>query len=181
MPPTKSHPSTPKMAKRFDVYMVHLPMEAFSYAHPEPRTLLVGESFESIDRWITKLHAFFPRAAYFNNHTGSKFTSNAKSMDYLIRSLKSKNIKFLDSKTTPKSKVSQVASRYEYKVLSRDVFLDNIFSEQYIKDQLKQAVELAKKRGHAIAICHPHAITLKVLKGAKPLLKGVKLVYIDAI
>ena len=35
------------------------------------------------------------------------------------------------------------------------VFIDNEENYQYIQNQLKQAIEIAKKQGYAIAIGHP--------------------------
>ncbi|MBS9778905.1 MAG: divergent polysaccharide deacetylase family protein, partial [Campylobacteraceae bacterium] len=42
------------------------------------------------------------------NHTGSKFTSDKDSMDKLFRALKKRHIRFLDSKTTSKSKAKMI-------------------------------------------------------------------------
>lgn len=181
LPPTKAHPNTPDLAKKFSVYMVHLPLEALSHAHPEPRTLKKGESFQSINEWIKTIKQNFPHATYYNNHTGSKFTSDLKSMDKLFKSFKQNGIKFLDSKTTPNSKASQVAKKYGIKVLYRDVFLDNSFDPKSIKKQLKYAVKVAKQNGYAIAICHPHASTMKVLQNAQEILKDVQMVYVSEL
>ncbi len=180
-PPTASHPHTPNLAKKFPVYMVHVPMEAYKHNSPEPRTLKRGESFKDIDAFIKNINKNFPHAAYYNNHTGSKFTSDIGSMDKLFRSLNSRRIRFLDSKTSPYSKAKKMATKYNMHILVRDVFLDNSSDPRYIKKQLRVAVKIAKKKGYAIAICHPKTNTLKVLKEAKPLLKDVRLVYIDEI
>ncbi len=181
LPPTKSHPDTPSLAKNFSVYMVHLPLEAFEHARPETRTLKKGESFASVDRWISFIKSKFPRASYYNNHTGSKFTSDKDSMDKLFRALKKRHIRFLDSKTTSKSKAKMMSRKYNVKMLKRDVFLDNIQESGYIKKQILQAISVAKKRGSAIAICHPKKVTLQTLKNAKHMFKDVQLVYINEI
>jgi polysaccharide deacetylase 2 family uncharacterized protein YibQ len=59
--------------------------------------------------------------------------------------------------------------------------LDNKQDIGYIHHQLGIAVELAKKRGFAIAIGHPHHATMRALTRAKDLLKDVELVYIDEL
>ena len=64
---------------------------------------------------------------------------------------------------------------------SRNIFLDNKEDSEYIKNQLKKAVKIARKRGYAIAIGHPHKITLTTLKNAKNILKNVQVVYIDEL
>ena len=72
----------------------------------------------------------------------------------------------------------ELGLRYVY----RDVFLDNVQSESSILAQLQIAVNIAKRDGHAIAICHPHAATFAALKRAKnSILNGVDVVYLDEI
>lgn len=181
LPPSVFHPDTSKLAKTFPIYMVHVPMEAIKHAHPEARTLKASESYKNLKALIKELKTQFPKAKYYNNHTGSKFTSNKNSMDRLFRVLKEENILFVDSKTTPKSKANIMAKKYKMKLLSRDTFLDNSYKPSAIKKQLKEAVKVAKRHGYAIAICHPHKSTLNVLKHAKPILKDVDLVYINEL
>lgn len=181
LPPTKKHPNTPYLAKKFAQYMVHLPLEAYRHRHPEEKTLKKGESYKNIEAWIRKIKKDFPKAKYYNNHTGSKFTADTKSMDRLYRALKKYNLLFLDSRTTVNTKANIIAKKYNMPLFSRDVFLDNSYKEQDIKKQLLEAVRVAKLQGFAIAICHPHSATLKVLQNAKPLLKGVKLVHVNEL
>lgn len=181
LPPTNRHPDTPKLAKKFSYYMVHLPLEALHHSHPESRTLKKGESYKSIHGWIRQIKKDFPRAKFYNNHTGSKFTADYTSMDRLYKVFKKENLLFLDSKTTSKSKANMMAKKYKLPTLYRDIFLDNSYKEASIKKQLLETIRIAKLRGYAIAICHPHTATLKVLRQSKSLLKGVKTVYINEI
>ncbi len=180
-PPSKTHPNTPKLAKDFRVHMIHLPLEAIRNPNAEIMTLKKGASYEKIKKEVRKIKSNFPRAKYYNNHTGSKFTSDLVSMQNLLKVLKEENIKFLDSRTTPHSKAYIAATKYHMPILSRDVFLDNSMEPKYIKNQLKQAIKIAKKRGKAIAIGHPYKSTLRVLKNSKPMLKGLELVYINEL
>lgn len=178
LPPTNRHPHSHKLAKSFPFYMVHLPMEAMSHNKPESKTLSVNDSKQSIKEWIDALHKQFPEAIYYNNHTGSKFTANEKAMDNLISVLKAKKLIFVDSRTTPKSVAVAVGERHGMDIHVRDVFLDNSYEKEAIKTQLKEAVSIAKARGKAIAIGHPHANTLSVLEHAGKILEGVEVVYV---
>jgi polysaccharide deacetylase 2 family uncharacterized protein YibQ len=65
----------------------------------------------------------------------------------------------------------------------RQVFLDNEQNETYILGQLNQAVRLAKRTGSAIAICHPHPVTIKTLESALPGLEkqGITLVPVSRL
>ena len=47
--------------------------------------------------------------------------------------------------------------------VERDVFLDNIQSEDEVLKELALVEQVAKQRGTAIAIGHPHDVTLSVL------------------
>lgn len=180
-PPTTRHPNTQKYSKLFTHYMVHVPMEAINFNKPEKNTLMVGDSFESIYKKIHHIKQIFPNAKFINNHTGSKFTSDYNSMYYLFMALKKNNLGFVDSKTTPKSKASQVEKSIKIPFYSRNIFLDNIEDPNYIRNQLIKAIKIAKKRGFAIAIGHPHKITLTTLKNSKDLLNQIKVVYIDEL
>ncbi len=180
-PATKRHPNTPQFAKKFKCYMVHMPMEAFHFAHPEENTLEVSDTLETIEKKIANMHQDFPNAIAINNHTGSKFTSNSVAMDKLFCVLDKYDIDFIDSKTAPHSKGKTTGKLHNKVVLERNIFLDNEPDVDYIRKQLKKAVRYAKRHGVAIAICHPRPETFEALSEAEDLLKGVKMVFIDEL
>ena len=181
LPPTPTHKKSAKIAQAFDNYMIHLPLEAGTKRYEEKNTLHVNDSIEKIDKRIKYLTSIYPKAKYLNNHTGSKFTSNSTSMDKLMQVLKKYNLIFVDSRTTSKTKAKIYANKYGVKYLSRNIFLDNKQDKDYIQNQLKKAIKIARRTGTAIAIGHPHSITLKTLKNSKYLLKGINLVYITSL
>jgi hypothetical protein len=180
-PPTKRHPNTAIYAKEFSHYMIHLPMEAVHFAKPEPKTLNVNDPYYKILNRIKKVKTEFPRAKFLNNHTGSTFTSNTKAMIKLFKALKAEHMGFVDSKTTPDSKSETAEMKYRIPLYARNIFLDNEENPAYIRNQLKKAVKIAKKHGFAIAIGHPHKITLETLKNSSDILKNVNVVYIDEL
>ncbi len=180
-PPTKRHPDTVRLSKDFDFAMIHLPTQALNYSKPEPQTLNVGDSIEVIRARIQNIKKWFPDIRYYNNHTGSKFTSDYESMDKLIRVMKEEQLYFMDSRTTADTKVPQVAKKHGMKLYTRDIFLDNSIEKKLIRKQLKKAVAIAKKRGYAVAIGHPHKNTLNVLINAGDILEGVELVYLKEL
>jgi len=181
-PPSKRHPKTAVYAKEFTHYMVHFPMQATNpNFREEENTLHIDSDYNFIDKRVKYIKKEFPNVKFVNNHTGSKFTSNYYAMNKLYKILDSYNIIFVDSKTTPKSKAKPIAKKYKKILLSRDVFLDNKADVVYIQNQLKKAIKIAKKRGYAIAICHPHKTTFKALSKSKNLLKSVEVIYIDEL
>ncbi len=180
-PPTKRHPDTPKLAKEFNFYMVHLPLQAVRYPHPEPKTLLITSSQKDIDTRIDNIKKWFPRDKFINNHTGSLFTCDKQAMIKLYKALSRNRLIFIDSRTSANTVVPKVAKIFHQKLLSRDIFIDNIADISYIRGQLKKAVKKAKKNGYAIAIGHPHPKTFEALRKSKSLFKDVKLVYVSTI
>jgi len=181
LPPSKARPNSAKLAAKQHFYMVHLPMEAMHFNKEEPFTMHVRDSQEKIIRRIDDLKQLFPKVHYINNHTGSKFTSNKEAMQHLIFALNKNHILFIDSRTTAKTKAPEVLKSMGMKYVSRDIFLDHHNDKSYIKGQIKKAIALAKRRGHAIAIGHPHKNTLEALSESKALFKGVDLVLINKI
>ena len=180
-PSTKDHIDTPKYAKEFKCYMVHVPMEAYNYPKPEIGTLKCSDSLKTIYKRIEKISKEFPKAVAINNHTGSKFTSNVKAMDKLFCALDQYSLRFIDSKTAPHTLGKKMQKLHHSYVYTRDIFLDNKADVGYILNQLKLTVKKAKKNGLAIAICHPRKETFEALKKASDLFEGVKLVYINEL
>ena len=181
LPPRPARPNSAKLASKENFYMVHLPMEAQNFPKEEPFTLHSEDSQSIISLRIKELKKLFPRVKYINNHTGSKFTSNERSMNRLIFALKNQHINFIDSRTTAQTQAEKVMTNFGLKYVARDVFLDHHMDKAYIKIQIKKAIKLAKIHGTAIAIGHPHANTLKALSESKGLFKDVDLVYINRL
>ena len=181
-PATKTHPDTPSIARTFEFYMIHLPMQAKHFDSPEIGTLTINESFESMHEKIKKIRKDFPRAKYTNNHTGSRFTSDYDAMDKAYRALIEQGFIFVDSKTIAQTAVARAAKKYNQPYISRDIFLDDDPSASAVRRELVAAVNLAKKRGYAIAIGHPKKNTIAVIKASKNnILKDVEVVYLKDI
>lgn len=180
-PPDKHHPYTAEFAKDFDFFMVHLPLAAIKYDKAELNTLHPSDDMEKISKRVAFVKEQFPKVKFINNHTGSLFTANMQAMDKLFNAFKQNDFIFVDSRTIGNSKAKNLVSRFEQPYIARDVFLDNEDNIAYIKNQLRQAVEEAKKKGFAIAIGHPREKTFKALVQSKDLLNSVDLVYLNEI
>ncbi|EOG9095861.1 divergent polysaccharide deacetylase family protein [Campylobacter coli] len=180
-PPDKNHIDTPKLALKFDFYMVHLPLAAMNYTKPELDTLNPSDSEKRIFKKIQQVKKDFKDLKFINNHTGSLFTSDEKAMKKLYKAFEKEELIFVDSKTIASSKAPKVAKALGQIYIQRDVFLDNRDDVAYIKNQLIEAVRLAKQKGFAIAIGHPRKNTFKALEQSKDLLKSVELMYLSEI
>jgi len=179
-PPSQMNAHSNRLAKGLKHYMIHLPMQSsIPKMNRMNKTMKISQSQEEIAARIREIRKLFPTGKYVNNHTGSVFTSNYPSMRKAYIELKRNGFIFIDSRTTGKSTVKRIANIYKDPYLSRDVFIDNVQSRAAILKQLKRAVQIAQKRGYAIAIGHPHSATFDALRHAGKILAPVQTVYID--
>jgi len=181
LPPRPGRPNSAKLAAKESFYMVHLPLEAMHFNANEPNTLRTTDTQSEIDKRVTFIKKEFPRVHYINNHTGSKFTADKAAMERLIRALNANDIYFIDSRTIGSTKVPLVEKEFGLRYVARDVFLDHHMDKAYVLGQIKEAVRVAKARGHAIAIGHPHKNTLEAIYESKALFKDVDLVLVKDI
>ncbi|MDQ1324879.1 MAG: hypothetical protein QG564_2 [Campylobacterota bacterium] len=181
-PPSEFSSSSDRLAYGLKHYMVHLPMESGSVQmNKMHKTLKVSDAPQKVRARIKEIRKLFPTARYLNNHTGSVYTSNAKAMEVLYPVLRENGFVFVDSRTSAKTKVRQIAHAYKDLYIYRDTFLDNVQNINAIHKQLKRAVKIAKKNGHAIAIAHPHTLTMQALESAQDILREVEVVYMDEL
>ena len=182
LPPTKAHKDSASLAQSLPFHMIHFPMQASSaFKGEEIDTLRVTDSYETIEKRVKQLRAWYPNAIYTNNHTGSVFTENEEAVDKLFRALKKYNFIFVDSRTSAKSVAKKYAKKYDMPYIVRNTFIDNDRDFKSIQNQLKKAIEIAKKQGYAIAIGHPHTVTLEVLKDSKSLFREVEPIFINQL
>lgn len=180
-PPYKRSPKNHKLAEGLEHYMIHLPMESGRSFDSQAKTLMVSDSKAVIEARVKEIRRLFPKAHYVNNHTGSVFTDNYEKMEILYMALKKEGFIFVDSRTIGSTKMPKIAKKYGQLYLSRDTFIDNKHTQAYIHQQLRYAVNMSKKNGYAIAIGHPHKVTLEALANAGDILKDVEIVYIDEL
>jgi len=179
-PPYKLSPNSHRLAEGLKHYMIHLPMESGNKQfNTQYKTLKISFSNKKIENRIKELRILFPKARYINNHTGSVFTSDYSSMNLAYKLMKENGFTFIDSRTVNTSKVREIASSYGDIYVGRDIFIDNKHSVPYIHKQLKKAVAIAKRKGYAVAIGHPHESTIEALSTAEYILNEVELIYID--
>lgn len=179
-PPEYQRKDTRSLARGFEHYAIHLPMEASS-AKNNSATLRASDNYEKLNGVIAKLRADFPNAKFINNHTGSKFTADERAMQNLLRAMNEHGFLFIDSRTSPATKAKAAMKGLGMRYVHRDVFLDNQNSVAAVRKKLREAVTLAKKQGYAIAIGHPKSSTLRALANSADILGEVDLVYLDEI
>jgi uncharacterized protein len=161
--------------------MIHIPMEPKGY--PQQRMegygLLLSQSDEEIRRRMDGFLHEVPFAKGANNHMGSRFTEERDKMETVLGFLKEKGLFFIDSKTSPRSVGNSMAREMGIENAGRNVFLDNVQDVEAIRGQLDQLAAMARRKGAAIGICHPHKATIQALATAMPELQksGITFVY----
>jgi len=164
--------------------MLHLPMQSRANEMAEQYELKAGLSSEEVQSIVTKMLEAVPEADGVNNHQGSQATSNGVLMSELMPVLKDAGVFYVDSRTTTETVAYDAAKRDGVRTAFRNVpFLDDIQNKLAVKRQLQIAIRGAKEKGEAIAIGHPHAVTLEALREMLPEVKkqNVRLVFVSDV
>jgi polysaccharide deacetylase 2 family uncharacterized protein YibQ len=159
--------------------MLHMPMESDNARARFPGAVMTTmPTREIVDLTETAL-AFVPGAAGVNNHTGSKFTSDAEHLGPFLQLLKDRSLYFVDSYTSSESKVAEIGAALGLPVGRRDLFLDNDQGREQILEAFDQFIDICIEQGQAVGICHFRPITATVLAEVLPKLQenGIALVH----
>ena len=161
--------------------MIHIPMEPQGYPQQrmEQSGLLLAQSDGEIQKRLNGFLQAVPYARGANNHMGSRFTEDRAKMGTVLGFLKGKGLFFIDSRTTPRSVGNSLAREMGLETASRNVFIDNVQEVGAIEEQLEQLAAMARHKGGAIGICHPHKTTIQALSATMPELQrsGITFVY----
>ncbi len=145
--------------------LLHMPMEPIAGPNdPGPNALLIALDQGEIVRRFRWAMDRVPGAVGFNNHMGSLVTADRHVMALVMAEAKARGLMFLDSRTSPKTVAIVAADRQGLPRAARDVFLDNEMIAEKIAARLAETERVARRRGGAIAIGHPHTVTLEVLE-----------------
>jgi polysaccharide deacetylase 2 family uncharacterized protein YibQ len=165
--------------------ILHLPMEPRGYPQIWPgEGVLLEEMDEArLLRQLSKDIEAVPHIKGVNNHMGSRLMEDPEKMEIIFSELKRRGLFFLDSRTTPQTIGLQVAQSVGLKAMERSIFIDNSSTEEVIKQQLEQLIQLSLSKGKAIGIGHPHPSTLKAIKKMVPEMKekGIDIVPLSEV
>lgn len=162
--------------------ILHQPMTPEQGQNAGPGNLLPDMNPAAIAAMLAANLDQVPHHRGVSNHMGSLLTRCETSMSAVMAELSLRGLYFLDSRTTPGTVALHRARDASVPSTRRDIFLDNLLNVSAIERALESAVRLAETRGHAVAIGHPHAITLDVLEAQLPhILRRVELVPVSAL
>lgn len=162
--------------------MLHIPMEPKGYPKQrlEENGLLLAQSDDEVAERVNAYFRQVPYAVGANNHMGSRFSEDGHKMKIVLNQLKAHGLFYVDSRTTPNSEALSLARSLEVYAAGRNVFLDNDQDIASITSQIDQLAALARKKGSAIGICHPHKITIQALAANLPRLKAEGITFVPA-
>jgi len=158
--------------------LLHLPMASRDAREPGPGQLDAGmpalEMRATLDYGLSTV----PHVTGVNNHMGSLLTTQPVAMDWLMRELAQRRLFFVDSRTDTQTVAADAARRVGVPVLERHVFLDDDLAPAAVAAQLERLEQLARRHGYALAIGHPHPVTLAALEHWLPQLaeRGIHLI-----
>jgi hypothetical protein len=134
--------------------ILHLPMEPVSEMDPGPGAIRVGMSSTDIAATVRSNLETVPGIRGVNNHMGSLATADPLVMDVVLQTLKDEGLFFLDSRTSVDTVGRLTARKYNVPYLERAVFLDNESNRDYIRNAVREGMEVAERKGHAVMIGH---------------------------
>ncbi len=148
--------------------MLHLPMEPLSGADPGPGALTSDmSSVELRDATLAALDAV-PGAIGVNNHMGSILSTDDRSMAAVLTVVGENGLFWVDSRTSAESVGYRQALEMGVPSTERQVFLDSDPVSDAVEEQFDRLLSVARRRGAALAIGHPHGATLEVLERRIP-------------
>ena len=156
-------------ARGFEV-LCHLPMQPRGHEAPGRNAILASMTNDEIATTTRRNIEAVPYARGVNNHMGSLATADRRIMTSVIGAIPD-GMYFIDSRTGGSSVAAAVAREMNVRTASRQVFLDDIATESAVRHHLAELAAAATKRGVAIGIGHPHAVTLRVLAEELPALR----------
>lgn len=163
--------------------LLHMPMQPVGREDPGPQALTTDLTAIEIRTRVGAALDRFGDAIGLNNHMGSKFTADRLLMSSVMAELAARGLVFVDSRTANATEAVPAAAEHNVPTAVRDVFLDNEITPAAIARQLEEAERVAKRRGAAIAIGHPHDATIAALTQWLPGLseRGLQAVPVSAV
>ena len=164
--------------------MLHLPWEPYSIsANPGPNSLKTEDTKEEILENLNKNLNAFSGYDGINNHMGSKFSRYRNGIELVMSEIKERDLFFVDSMTDNKSIAGKIAKEYSVPTTHRNVFLDHIDSDEFVKHALQEVERIAEQEGTVVAIGHPKDATINALRKWLPDLekRGFKVVTLQKV
>ena len=114
---------------------------------------------------------------------GDKFTLNSELLLPILKSIKTRGLLYVDSRTTSQSLGPELSSNIQLPRAFNNVFIDKTPSRDYITTKLRELERIAVDKKFAVAIAQPLPLSIEIISewssGLKE--KGIALAPITAI
>ncbi|MBN2001015.1 divergent polysaccharide deacetylase family protein [candidate division KSB1 bacterium] len=163
-------------------FLIHMPMEPLNESYSDDGFILLSlHDPATLRKRMRKAMSELPHAVGMNNHQGSRATSDPHLMDTVLGELQSRNLLFIDSRTTSASVAYRIAVQKGIPAAQNNIFLDQEDSRDYIRGQVEKLADLAHQNTKALAIGHVRENTLVVLQESIEYLelRGIEFVSIS--
>ncbi|MEM6455380.1 MAG: divergent polysaccharide deacetylase family protein [Acidobacteriota bacterium] len=157
-----------RLRARGAAMLCHLPMEALGGADPGPGALRSAMSEPELIAAVHHALAEVPGAQGVNNHMGSAIVTNPDKIRAVLGVVRDEGLYFLDSRTSADTLGFATARAMGIPAAERRIFLDVEQTTDYVRQQFALLLEAGRRDGTAIAIGHPHAVTLDTLRTLVP-------------
>ena len=164
--------------------ILHLPMEPLDAPYKNDGYIILTQmSKQAVRKVIRRALDDVPSAIGMNNHMGSKVTSDRQVITDVLNEIKSRDMYFIDSRTTASTVAYNVARDLGIRCGRRDVFLDVENDEDAIRQSLWDLARKSKAQGFAIGIGHCRKRTLNVLREEIPKVqaRGYQFVFLSEV
>jgi len=177
----KSREGTEKLKGYGFEVMLHMPMAGSSDSlNGRTKGILLPtmsktEIYDTFDRALEDVG----EVDGFNNHMGSRFTSDGVKMKELLTYAKKKELYFVDSNTAIKNMGYPISKEIGVPTYYCSHFLDNSRDMNDMKKEIETAVKMSKSKGEVLVIGHYHKGLAVAIKEMLPYIadSGVKLVF----
>lgn len=181
----KDEESSQIVSRSGNQFIIHLPMPSpdTDVRKDYPGGIDIGMSQQEVAEVMETNLNRVRGAVGVNNHQGSLGTADEELMGFLFTFLQSKNLFFLDSRTTRHTVAPKLAKQSGIRFAQRSVFLDNESEPASIRRQLKELMRRAKKNGQAVGIGHLKESTVAVLEEDLPQMvaEGYEFVFVSQL
>jgi uncharacterized protein len=136
--------------------IVHMPMEPVKGKRSwlGPGAITTDLSDAEIRKRVEEAIDSVPFAVGMNHHMGSKATADERIMRTVLTVCRERGLYYLDSKTTPKSVIPNLAKEIGVPYLENELFFDDVYTAQHISKQAGLLAKRMKKDKEIIAIGH---------------------------
>lgn len=157
--------------------IIHMPMEPVKGKKSwlGPGAITTDLSDEEIRKRVEAAVDEVPHAVGMNNHMGSKVTADKRIMRIILQVCKERQLYFLDSRTTGKSVIGELAAELGVPTAANGLFFDDQYTMEHIMKQAELFKKKLDKHESLIAIGHvgpPGKKTAFALRKIIPQLDG---------